>query len=936
MCSKITLTLIAIVLIVGTLSAATTNDKEPVNTSTLIVDNSKFINANQVFMFVTNHGNWGRDVGIVFGLDYGTWYPFPVGQDPDIIWTSEVGFWSPQYAAGLWLGGYVDGELRVTVAEYNDEYVPGPMAGGTFIEDNPGFKVFKLYSDSLEGNPNDDYLNWPVGQGAPVDGLGQPIMMGNQMLWSVYNDADPDAHINNAGETAPLGIEVQQTSWAFDNANALGSTVILRYKLYNRGDNEIDDFYISIWMDADVGQANDDLVGCDTLRNMFYAYNADNDDGQYDSNPPATGYTVLKGPVVPSEGDIALFDRYLLPGYKNIDLTAVAAYLGGVDPDGATETYNLMRGLNMDGSPLANGTPYAYPGDPVAGTGDLDPFGADKRIMGSFGPFDFNPGDSQYVLIAYSVAQANDRLNAVTALKSYRSVYDSYVAELESNAIYSAFDHETFIDANDILMFVTNYGVFGRDLGHIFGYMIGTWWPYPGDTSYISQNIDGAAWRSPLFESGLWLGGIDSVTGETRMAVGEFSSEYQPGPMQFYTFAPMDPSFHVYKLYNDSLAENPNSDYTNWPFALGAPMDEFGDPDMMGTQMLWSVYNDANPATHTNDAGSTLPLGIEVQQTTWAFADVEDEESSLYIRYKLYNKGENVIKDMYLGHWSDPDLGNGGDDLIGCDTLNDIWYCYNADNDDGAYGSPPPAVGFKLLAGPVVPMDGHTANFDNHWLDEHENLGMTSFMHIIQGGVTSYEQGYGYLQGLYEGLIPYVYDDEILSYMFSGDPVTGDGDVDIAPYDRRMIAVSGPFDFRPGDSQFVLIKMAVAQGTTNLSSIDEVRTLLTNGFNPYIEVLPPPPPLPSTYSVSQNYPNPFNPKTTIEYRLSNSARVTIDIYNVLGQKIRRLVDRVQPAGVYLVDWDGTDGNDQVVATGLYFYHFKAGDLQETKKMVLLK
>ncbi|MBD3404069.1 hypothetical protein GF420_14345, partial [candidate division GN15 bacterium] len=174
-----------------------------------IVDNTTYINANRILMFVTNHGNFGRDLDDVFANDYGTYFPF---WNTDRIY-SGADVRSPLYAAGLWLGGKVGGDIRVAVSEYSSEYVPGPMAGGTFQPDSPDFKVYKLYSDSLADNPNDDYANWPIDQGAPVDVLNNPLMFGDQMLWSVFNDADPAQHAGYSGGSAPLGVEVRMTTW---------------------------------------------------------------------------------------------------------------------------------------------------------------------------------------------------------------------------------------------------------------------------------------------------------------------------------------------------------------------------------------------------------------------------------------------------------------------------------------------------------------------------------------------------------------------------------------------------------------------------------------------------------------------------------------------------------------------------------------------------
>jgi len=94
--------------------------------------------------------------------------------------------------------------------------------------------------------------------------------------------------------------------------------------------------------------------------------------------------------------------------------------------------------------------------------------------------------------------------------------------------------------------------------------------------------------------------------------------------------------------------------------------------------------------------------------------------------------------------------------------------------------------------------------------------------------------------------------------------------------------------------------------------------------------------LPYRFELSQNYPNPFNPVTTIDYNLPRRSHVTIEVYNVLGQKVQTLVDREESAGSYTITWDGTTANGQPAATGVYLYRFQAGDHIETKKMILLK
>jgi hypothetical protein len=94
--------------------------------------------------------------------------------------------------------------------------------------------------------------------------------------------------------------------------------------------------------------------------------------------------------------------------------------------------------------------------------------------------------------------------------------------------------------------------------------------------------------------------------------------------------------------------------------------------------------------------------------------------------------------------------------------------------------------------------------------------------------------------------------------------------------------------------------------------------------------------VPGQFFISQNYPNPFNPATTISYGLPHDAEVRIEIYNVLGQKVRTLANDHQTAGYRTVIWDGNDDSGNQVSTGIYFYRLEAGDFHASRKMLLIK
>lgn len=94
--------------------------------------------------------------------------------------------------------------------------------------------------------------------------------------------------------------------------------------------------------------------------------------------------------------------------------------------------------------------------------------------------------------------------------------------------------------------------------------------------------------------------------------------------------------------------------------------------------------------------------------------------------------------------------------------------------------------------------------------------------------------------------------------------------------------------------------------------------------------------LPTEFRLEQNVPNPFNPTTVIAYSLTSAAQVTLDVYNVNGQRIIRLVDTHQDAGYHSARWNAVDQAGNTVASGLYFYRLETTGNVATKKMLLLK
>jgi hypothetical protein len=95
--------------------------------------------------------------------------------------------------------------------------------------------------------------------------------------------------------------------------------------------------------------------------------------------------------------------------------------------------------------------------------------------------------------------------------------------------------------------------------------------------------------------------------------------------------------------------------------------------------------------------------------------------------------------------------------------------------------------------------------------------------------------------------------------------------------------------------------------------------------------------IPKDFSLSQNFPNPFNPGTTIQFALPSRSRITIKIYNIMGQKVKTLIDGTMDAGRHQVSWNGKDDRGLKVSSGLYIYRMRTGEGKNLAgKMLLLK
>jgi len=144
-----------------------------------------------------------------------------------------------------------------------------------------------------------------------------------------------------------------------------------------------------------------------------------------------------------------------------------------------------------------------------------------------------------------------------------------------------------------------------------------------------------------------------------------------------------------------------------------------------------------------------------------------------------------------------------------------------------------------------------------------------------------------------------------------------------APDDATGISVRARFTSSPTGlayyDDFTVRKLVAIPGAT--TAIDNDIELAVN---------------PSDFRLSQNYPNPFNPSTTIEYNIPMDGMISLDIYNVLGQKIKTLYSGHQSAGSHSLVWDATNASGEAVSTGVYIYSLSGANAHVTQKMVLIR
>lgn len=290
-------------------------------------------------------------------------------------------------------------------------------------------------------------------------------LFGDETNWWVFNDKG-NIHTETGGD--PIGMEIRAQAFAFATDDAINNMTFYNYELINRGTQTLYNTYFGQWADPDVGNPQDDFVGCDVSRGLGFAYNGDATDESgggiegYGTKPPAVGIDFFEGPYQDVDGidngyGIGFNEALNGIGYgdgildnERYGMRRFVYYnnAGGAngEPNSATDYYRYMQGIWTNGAPmlfggdgLNTGTTnleayFMFPGDsdPLNwGTNGVEPGiewteiqagnqPADRRFIQSAGPFTLTPGavNNITVGVVYGRSDESDLEASIRSMKT--------------------------------------------------------------------------------------------------------------------------------------------------------------------------------------------------------------------------------------------------------------------------------------------------------------------------------------------------------------------------------------------------------------------------------------------------------------------------------------------------------------------------------------
>lgn len=355
--------------------------------------------------------------------------------DPDC----DVGERFPGYEGNVpqviqeWPGNGIDGNLPNKLAPYFELDSNGTPGIYEWQYDYPGYDLDRAFDCRLK----------------EVD-----VLYGDETIWWVYNDK---GNVHTETQAGALGFEIRAQAFAFTSNDEINNMTFNNYRIINKSTFRLEETYFGTWFDPDLGNPDDDIIGCDIARGLGYCYNSSsNDDGPkgYGLNPPAVGFDFFQGPFadyydgidndrdgcvdgvlrgdtcIPEDPLTGINERIIMSGFMYYNNSGTVQNQNTADPTTAQEFYNYLTVKWKDGNNLvietpsgkgsiANGdgynasnvgtaTKFAYPGLSYDTTGAYEPSApvdwwespennADKRGLHSAGPFSLAPGALNFI-----------------------------------------------------------------------------------------------------------------------------------------------------------------------------------------------------------------------------------------------------------------------------------------------------------------------------------------------------------------------------------------------------------------------------------------------------------------------------------------------------------------------------------------------------------